>query len=761
MYPDLGPVTGAENVSGFRLSETNSAVANPLRVVITDSFGRTVEDTLELRPPDAPTSLTFDPSLGVDRIEVHWVKSTAPDVVRYNVYQSATTGGPYTKINVDPLDHAVYLATGLLPSTQYFFKAASIDTSGNESGLSAEFSASTNPPQVTGFPIALPNSTPSSPAVGDVDGDGDNEIVVGNKRVYAWHAEDGFELRDGDGDPQSWGVLNTHGGPYAGAMTLARIDGQPGLEIIAADMGSENPSNIGTKSVYIFNYNGDVLPGWPKEGEFGFRAAPVAGDIDGDGIFEIICVDNFGALYVWRSDGTEYRDGDSDPLTDGIFFRPTPIGTTYMAAALCDLDSDGLNEIVFGTRSGVVYALNEDGTAVAGWPFVLPGEAVGSVVIGDIDDDNLPELVVRSKTSEVYANEPFFAASPALADFDNDGKLEIVVTHYNGLESRIYIIDHLGADYPGWPIVYSTSSFGFTESTPTIADIDADGSLDIVVGAETRFINAWDITGSLIAGFPIQSGDAVRATPWLGDSDGDGDVDMVVSSWDKSMYVYDIASTFNPALAPWPMLAGNVQRTGKYGFVVATGIGNAAFSFAIQQGAVRLTWRLAASDGPLFDITRSVLDEDGVPRDFVTLAKGVEADVQGDLHFSDGDVEMGRRYTYRLTSVDDPTDEFTSQAIYIPINRAELQQNYPNPFNPQTRITYFVPDGKAQQVSLVIYDVTGARVRTLVNGQKGAGRFVELWDGRNDHGNPVGSGVYFYRLRMPGFTQTRKLVLLK
>ncbi|MEE9271085.1 MAG: FlgD immunoglobulin-like domain containing protein, partial [Candidatus Krumholzibacteria bacterium] len=59
------------------------------------------------------------------------------------------------------------------------------------------------------------------------------------------------------------------------------------------------------------------------------------------------------------------------------------------------------------------------------------------------------------------------------------------------------------------------------------------------------------------------------------------------------------------------------------------------------------------------------------------------------------------------------------------------------------------------------YDVTGARVRTLVNGQKSAGRFVALWDGRNDHGNPVGSGVYFYRLRMPGFTDTKKMMLLK
>ena len=64
-------------------------------------------------------------------------------------------------------------------------------------------------------------------------------------------------------------------------------------------------------------------------------------------------------------------------------------------------------------------------------------------------------------------------------------------------------------------------------------------------------------------------------------------------------------------------------------------------------------------------------------------------------------------------------------------------------------------------MNLSIYDVTGARVRTLVSGTTGGGRFTATWDGRDETGNAVGSGVYFYRLRVPGFSDTRKMLLLK
>ena len=90
-----------------------------------------------------------------------------------------------------------------------------------------------------------------------------------------------------------------------------------------------------------------------------------------------------------------------------------------------------------------------------------------------------------------------------------------------------------------------------------------------------------------------------------------------------------------------------------------------------------------------------------------------------------------------------------------------LSQNYPNPFNPVTTINYSIEE--RSRVSLKIYNVAGQRVRTLVNKEqlpRQEGYSVQ-WRGVSDAGEPVSSGVYFYKLTAKNFTQTKKMVLLK
>jgi hypothetical protein len=89
-----------------------------------------------------------------------------------------------------------------------------------------------------------------------------------------------------------------------------------------------------------------------------------------------------------------------------------------------------------------------------------------------------------------------------------------------------------------------------------------------------------------------------------------------------------------------------------------------------------------------------------------------------------------------------------------------VDQNFPNPFNPSTTIRYTVGTAGGQ-VTLSVYDVTGRLVRTLVNELRTPGQKHAVWDGRDEHGQRVSTGVYFYRLQAPGFEQTRKMVLLK
>jgi len=88
-----------------------------------------------------------------------------------------------------------------------------------------------------------------------------------------------------------------------------------------------------------------------------------------------------------------------------------------------------------------------------------------------------------------------------------------------------------------------------------------------------------------------------------------------------------------------------------------------------------------------------------------------------------------------------------------------LAQNYPNPFNPSTSIRYSVPE--RSHVSLRIYSVGKGLVRTLVDGVKEPGTYTATWNGTNNAGKRLASGVYFYRMSGPGVEETRKMVLLR
>ena len=89
-----------------------------------------------------------------------------------------------------------------------------------------------------------------------------------------------------------------------------------------------------------------------------------------------------------------------------------------------------------------------------------------------------------------------------------------------------------------------------------------------------------------------------------------------------------------------------------------------------------------------------------------------------------------------------------------------LHANVPNPFNPTTTISYDVPRGGAD-VNIAIYDIAGRRVRELVNEHRTPGNWSVQWNGEDDRGQRVASGVYFYRMRAGSFVETRKMVLLK
>jgi photosystem II stability/assembly factor-like uncharacterized protein len=129
--------------------------------------------------------------------------------------------------------------------------------------------------------------------------------------------------------------------------------------------------------------------------------------------------------------------------------------------------------------------------------------------------------------------------------------------------------------------------------------------------------------------------------------------------------------------------------------------------------------------------------------------------------FVDHDVARGAAYTYTMGAVHENGSETRSQPIRVDVPNAQttLFQNHPNPFNPTTRIHFSL--STSVHVTLSVFDISGRRVATLVNRVLPGGENEVLWNGKNDAGDEVATGIYFYELRTSETVLTRKMTLLK
>ncbi|MBU8920285.1 MAG: T9SS type A sorting domain-containing protein [Bacteroidales bacterium] len=129
--------------------------------------------------------------------------------------------------------------------------------------------------------------------------------------------------------------------------------------------------------------------------------------------------------------------------------------------------------------------------------------------------------------------------------------------------------------------------------------------------------------------------------------------------------------------------------------------------------------------------------------------------------YEDDTCEPNSKYQYRVDVLIDGTRVvlFETDEVTTPSIRVKIYQNIPNPFNPSTNISFYIP--QSGDVLLQVFDVEGKRVRTLSDKPYDKGRHEVIWDGVSDSGDPVASGVYFYRLTTGKETISKKMVLLR
>jgi hypothetical protein len=157
--------------------------------------------------------------------------------------------------------------------------------------------------------------------------------------------------------------------------------------------------------------------------------------------------------------------------------------------------------------------------------------------------------------------------SPVLAPLRKhlgDSSLYVVVCGWDG---KLRAYDPTGAILPGWSAVALGAP---TEATPSVADLDGDGTLEVLIGAEDRRLYAFHFDGTPVSGFPIETGGEVRSSPAIWDVDRNGGCDIFVAGWDGMIHGWRYPGSFTSAGMAWPMFHHDNWHTGLATFPIVT-----------------------------------------------------------------------------------------------------------------------------------------------------------------------------------------------
>jgi hypothetical protein len=174
---------------------------------------------------------------------------------------------------------------------------------------------------------------------------------------------------------------------------------------------------------------------------------------------------------------------------------------------------------------------------------------------------------------------------------------------------------------------------------------------------------------------------------------------------------------------------------------------------------VLFAFGLSHSSSPAYDIPRQVMDGGGAMWLATTsykLSSSLAQPITGAQQSTSYKLYTGfwNPWVVEMSPVEGEEDDADLRP-----SEFTLSQNFPNPFNPTTVIQYALP--KTTQVRIEVYNVLGQRVRTLVDETQEPGYKIINWDGKDDAGNEVSSGVYFCRIQAGDFVKSRKMTLLK
>jgi len=384
------------------------------------------------------------------------------------------------------------------------------------------------------------------PAVGDINNDGNNEIVIGDNAgyIHIFNKEGNYII-----PPKKFNSA------YVGTITLSNINDDKNLEIIWGDWSS---------NLFVVNDKGKLI--WKRDlepsQEYPYSNTlknPVSiADLNNDGKKELIVetrsYNNIRELspsnshsMVWVFD----KDGNSLP--------GWPRDFKYVSSnfVIVDINKDGNKEIVFATLGGKVYVLDYNGNSLPGWPISIYSPSDGN---------------------EELEENRIFVDGVSVGDINLDGNIEIVFTAETFVEPDIhntrgclYVYSSEGSPLNGFPICGDDANLKNNFwGVPIIANIDKDLEMEIIPasngGWNDNNLGVFYVInhdGSIVEGFPKYLDDSLFGNVFpVGDLDGDKDNELIIGTWKGTTFVYDLPGKSDND--DWPMFQHDPQHTGCY-----------------------------------------------------------------------------------------------------------------------------------------------------------------------------------------------------
>ncbi len=531
----------------------------------------------------------------------------------------------------------------------------------------------------------------------------------------------------------------------------------------------------------------DLIDPFFNEIDYIHQPAPILYDIDNDGLIDLLIGLNTGLIAHYEQ--SQQNSYDFEIITE------TFLGDYYgnlVQPAIIDLDNDGLLDLIMGEDYGNINHFEQ--VSVNSYSFELYTENFCDILIGewvefepgnwgwfggntapwlaDIDNDGLIEMLVgndneglhlykqnENNPEEFYLiNEQFngiYSRAPRLCDIDNNGLMDLFacghsdISHYeqedvNSLEFEYHGANVYGVD-AGWI------------SAPCVADIDGDGSIDLLIGNNSGKLEylKQDQDDHLLFSFEsdyfCEINQGAYSKPVLYDIDHDNLLDMLIhyhfsdgfivhyeqdtmnsmsftlisesfnsieNYRDRSISFYDIDND-----GYIDLLIG--ERWGKIFHYKQNEIGSYSFGLQTENfGGINVG---EYSSPCCLDI-----NEDS----YLDLLIG---DKIGGIHC----------YIQQNTNADDN----------LQINNI-IVQNYPNPFNPSTTIEFSIQNDS--NIELKIFNIKGQKIKTLTDEAYTEGSHSIIWNGVDEFKKPVSSGVYYYQLKINGKVEAvKKCLMLK